>query len=374
MKIGIDARLAGLKNRGLGRYLDNLLINLEIIDKKNQYCIFLDKSNFDNYQFKNSNFNKIKTSFRWYSVSEQIKMPLLIKKHKIDLMHFPHFNVPLLTKKNFIITLHDLTLIHFPDRRASTLPVFIYKIKYYFYKKLQKNIIKKAKKIVTPSNFVKNDLINYYKLDTQIIKVIYEGCKSENTNFEKQILEKFKISKPYILYVGSAYPHKNLERLIKAYEKINKNNEYQLVIVSKFDYFINRLRNWVNKNSKNKNEIIFTDFLNDHELNSLFQKATVFALPSLSEGFGLPGLEAQINNLAITSSNQTCLKEILGKGALYFDPFDIDDIANKIHTLLINKSIRERLIKFGHENVKKYSWEKMAEETLSVYNNFDLNK
>jgi glycosyltransferase involved in cell wall biosynthesis len=175
-----------------------------------------------------------------------------------------------------------------------------------------------------------------------------------------------------LLYVGSAYPHKNLERLVKAFEIINKKNKYQLVIGGKFDYFMNRLKSWVNKNFTQENNIIFTGFLNDRELNSLLQKALIFTFPSLSEGFGLPALEAQINNLAIASSDQTCLKEILGKGALYFNPFDLEDMSSKIKMLLDSKSFRIKLIKLGQENVKKYSWIKMAEDTLSIYNDFDL--
>lgn len=376
MKIGIDARLAGLENRGIGRYLENLIKNLEKFDTNDQFYIFLSQKNYFRYQFKKENFKKVLTKFRWYSFSEQIFFPLLIKKYKIDLMHFPHFNVPLLINKKYIVTLHDLTLIHFPNRRASTLPVVIYKIKYKLFKFIQKRILRKAKKIITPSFYVKNDLINYYKLDQNKIKVIYEGCKINNyDNFDfQEILKKFSIKKPFILYIGAAYPHKNLERLVRVFKIVNKDKKYQLVIGGRIDYFMKRLKNRVARVGENKDDIIFTNFLRDKELITLYQQAQIFVFPSLSEGFGLPGLEAQVYKLPVAASNQSCLKEILGKGALYFNPLDNKEMIYVINKVLNDKLLRKKMIKSGQANTEKFSWLNMIQETMSIYHSFDLEK
>lgn len=373
MKIGIDARLYGLKNRGIGRYLENLIKNLEKIDQKNQYFIFLYKNNFSEYQPLNNNFKKVLINIRWYSLSEQIILPYLIKKYKIDLMHYPNFNAAIFGTKKYLVTIHDLTLLYYPDRRASTLSPFLYKIKYFLFKKLQKQVLKKTSYVITPSHYVKKDLLKNYLLNSEKIKVINEGVNQFKSSQNSIILKKYNITKPFLLYVGAAYPHKNLERMIKAFTKLNQNKQYQLIIVGLMDYFMKRLKNWVKNNNFSSEDIIFTDFLSDQELTALYQSAKIFVLPSLSEGFGLPGLEAQINYLPIASSNQTCLKEILGKGALYFNPFDVEDITEKIKELINNMTLQIKIKKIGENNVKKYNWLKTAQETLSLYQSCILN-
>lgn len=374
MKIAIDARLYGLKNRGIGRYLVNLIANLEKIDNKNFYYIFLNKDNFDEYIPHNDKFKKILINIKWYGFAEQVVLPIILKKYKFDLIHFAHFNVPFFLKNKIIITVHDLTLIYYPDRRASTLPPFFYQIKYKVFKWLFKRNLLKAKMIIAPSNYVKNDLLKYYNLADNKVRVIYEGINQQNIKVNNELLVKYKINKPYIFYIGSAYPHKNLERLIKAFNQINIEKKYQLVIAGKNDYFMEKLKNWVTNSFNERDDIVFTGFINDSELPTLFKLAALFIFPSLSEGFGLPAIEAQYFGCPVVASNQTCLKEVLGKGAIYFNPFDHNDIINKILLLLNHQSLNHKLIKNGLNNQKKYSWEKMAEETLNIYNNFDENK
>lgn len=148
--------------------------------------------------------------------------------------------------------------------------------------------------------------------------------------------------KPYILYIGNDYPHKNLERLKLAFEKIKKDGlDCELILV--------------------------TNFVSEQKLENLYGNASLFVFPSLYEGFGLPPLEAMKRGVPIVSSNATCLPEILGDAALYFNPLDIDDIAEKIKKVLADNNLREQLIQKGFAQVKKYSWKKMAEETLKLY-------
>lgn len=151
-----------------------------------------------------------------------------------------------------------------------------------------------------------------------------------------------ELHKPYILYVGNDYYHKNLARLKLAFKKIIEGGlDYELVLI--------------------------TEFVSDEELDSLYKNACLFVFPSLSEGFGLPPLEAMARGLPVTSSYSTCLPEILGDAAIYFNPLDINDIANQIKKALLDKDLRKKLIQKGFEQIKKYSWEKMAKETLKIY-------
>lgn len=145
--------------------------------------------------------------------------------------------------------------------------------------------------------------------------------------------------KPYILYVGNDYPHKNLKRLISAFKKLNL--DYQLVLI--------------------------TDFVNDRELDKLYKNASLYVCPSLHEGFGLPPLEAMKRGVPVVSSNATCLPEILGIGAIYFNPLSVDDMTDEIKRVLLDEDLRKRLIEKGFKQIRKYSWQKMAEETLNIY-------
>jgi len=366
MRIGIDARLAGIENRGLGRYIENLLLNINELDSDNEYFIFLNKNNFQRYTL-NSNFKKIRINYRWYSLAEQIIFPFKLKKYKLDIIHYPHFNVPIFSNLKFVLTIHDLTLIHHPNRQASKMPYIIYKIKHLAYKILQRISLNKAQIIITPTRFVKDDIIEHYKINKDKINVTYEGIPSASNQTNGN---KYRRLKPFLLYVGAAYPHKNLEKLIRAFnELINEDDRnLRLLLVGKTDYFMNRLKEWSTSNGFDKN-LVFTGQLSDNDLCNIYQSAEALVFPSLSEGFGLPGLEAQKNSLPVAASKITCLKEVLGKGAVYFNPFSIEDIKSKINSLLNDSPLRNKLIKYGLENIKRFSWRIMAEQTINIYNN-----
>lgn len=170
-------------------------------------------------------------------------------------------------------------------------------------------------------------------------------------------------SKPYLLYVGNAYPHKNLERLILAFQILAKNESVNLVLVGELDYFYKKLQNQF----AYLPGLFFTDFVSDQKLKKLYQKAALYVFPSLGEGFGLPPLEAMAHGLPVVSSRATCLPEILGQAAVYFNPENVEEIAAKIGLVFKNKKLQEKLIQQGRQRIKKYSWLKMARETLETY-------
>jgi len=356
IRIGIDARFYGPKQKGLGRYVQKLIENLEKNDLNNEYIIFLRKENWDKYKPTNSNFKKVLADYRWYTLSEQIFMPFKIKQEKVDLMHFPHFNVPIFYRMPFVITIHDLILKRFPTRRASTLGPIRYWLKKLAYELVISSAIKRASKIIAVSNFTKKDILKYFRVKSEKIKVIYEGVPCVELNVYKTS------NTSYLLYVGNAYPHKNLERLILAFNKLSKQkNDLRLVLVGELDYFYKRLQKMSSSN------VIFMDFVSDKELSSLYQNACLYVFPSLCEGFGLPPLEAMAYNLPVVSSNSSCLPEILGDAAVYFNAEDIDDMVNKIKLVLNNEELQKELISKGREQIGRYSWGKMSQEILDVY-------
>jgi len=299
-------------------------------------------------------------------LNEQIKMPDIIKKEEIDLMHFPHWNVPFFYNKPFIVTIHDLLLLHYPTKDASTLGPVSYWFKNLAFKKILHHAVNKARKIIAPSEFTKRDICKTLNIPLEKIIVTYLAPMDSPVSAGTSV-QKYNIAKPYALYVGVAYPHKNLEKLIRAWKIFEEKygNNYQLVLVGKENFFYNRLINSTNyKKCKN---ILYTGYLNDAELAQIYSKASLYVFPSLYEGFGMPPLEAMQNGVPVMSSNSTCLPEILGNGADYFDPNDEIIMADSIHKGFTDQNLRSSLISNSKSVLSRYSWEKTARETLAIY-------
>src|SRR3989344_1313938 len=245
MRIGIDARFYGPLGKGLGRYTQKLIQYLEEIDSVNQYFIFLRRKNFDAYEPQNRNFTKVLADFQWYSFAEQVRFPFLLKKYNLNLMHFPHFNVPLLYSKPFVVTIHDLILVHFPTVKATKLNPFFYWAKFLAYRIVIHSAVKRAQKIFAVSRFTRNDIITHYALSKEKIIVTYEAGDLAGHSIirDATTLTHYGIIEPYLLYVGNAYPHKNLETLLATfYEMQKKFSELQLVLVGRDDFFYGRLK------------------------------------------------------------------------------------------------------------------------------------
>jgi len=369
MKIAIDARMYGLEHAGIGRYLVNLIGKIEEISKENEFIILLRKKYFHDLRFNNKRFKKILADYPHYSFQEQILLPLQLIKLKPDLVHFPHFNVPLLWWGKYVVTIHDLIKHESRGMATTTRAPLVYWLKQWSYLLIVKSAVKRAIKIITPSKFWQEELVKRYNLPKNKIIVTYEGVdekilQSKTSLDPKNVLAKYKIKIPFVVYTGSLYPHKNVERLVMAIKKINQ--DLKLVIVCARNIFYGRFLEKIKKLQAEK-FVNLVGFVPDKDLPAIYKEAEVFVFPSFWEGFGLPGLEAMALGLPVVSSNASCLPEVYGEAALYFNPLDIDDMTQKIKTVLTDKSIRERLIKNGFNQVKKYSWEKMARETLLVY-------
>ena len=386
IRIGIDARMYGPQNAGIGRYIKNLIEELsKIAPHKPQirFVLFLRKQDIAPLRKKyNRLFQYIEADIPHYSLAEQLILPFILYRSKCDLIHFPHFNIPLGYRRPFVATIHDLTKHFSRGKETTTRNTTLYYIKYLGYKIIFGNIIKRAKLIFVDSDYVKRDLIKHYQVKHEKIIVAYLGVDRElkakghlpksklvsNRKVTNQdILARYQISKPYLLYVGNIYPHKNIERLIGAIGTAKKTViNLSLVIVCARNVFRKRLQQKIRRLNAGK-YIYLIDFVNDKDLAILYQQAMAFIFPSLSEGFGLPGLEAMACGCPVISSTATCLPEIYGDAALYFNPLKIDDIAQAIINLNKNAELRKSLIKKGYQQVKKYSWQKMAKKIIEGY-------
>ena len=380
MKIGIDARFVGPSGTGLGKYAEKLIENLKKIDSKNQYFIFLRKANWD-YLKIGKNFKKILADVPWYSISEQVKLPKIFEKQSLDLLHVPHFNVPILYRGKFIITIHDLIHHQFSESSVTTKNPLIFKIKRFGYRFVINYAIKNSKKILVPSNFVKNELIKTFGVNPQKITVTYEAAEEEyfqSQDKDKPGLEKLQTGfggkprgQPFIIYVGNAYPHKNLEKLLEAFKFLTRNQKpetrnLKLALVCSRDVFWQRLQERIKEQGLG-DQVALTSYIPANELSAIFRQAKAYVFPSLSEGFGIPGLNAMAAGLPVICSNIPTLKEIYGNAALYSNRHSPEDMAAKIQEVITDQQLRTDLVEKGREQVKKYSWQKMAQETLEVY-------
>lgn len=374
-KIGIDARFYGSVGKGLGRYTQEIVDNIIKIDTENEYVIFLQKENFNDFSLESKKVKKVLAPVRWYSLAEQIMMPFYILRERLDLVHFPHFNVPIFCPTKFIVTIHDLILTKFPTPRATTWGPFVYKIKNLAYKFVIWLAAQRARKIIVVSEFTKNDVINLFKVKPGKVVVTYEGvanlAKNRDSLFsqkpdEEKIFSKYEIKNPFILYVGNAYPHKNLEGLIEVFSEIKKNRkELNLVLVGKEDYFYKKIKEYAKK--LNPSSIIFPGYVPDAELEIFFKKALAYVFPSFYEGFGLPPLEAMAKGCPVASSNRASMPEVLGEAAVYFDPENKNEMKNIISKIINDKNLRDNLILNGKEQVKKYNWWECAKKTKDIY-------
>jgi len=363
MRILIDARFLGT-GTGLSYYTENLIKNLAKLDDKNSYLIILENKYFDQFKPPAPNFKKIKINAPHYSLAEQTRLPSLIKKLKPDLVHFTNFNHPLLFRGLCVFTIQDLIL--------SVVPLKVNFFKKWMYKLTISSAVRKGKKIIVPSMNTKKDLQIILKVKSDKISIIYDGIvfPPPETSLKKVNLEKeLKIKKPYILYVGRFAPHKNLPRLLEAFHLLkNKYNiNHQLVLVgSKDKDYLSLKQKVVQLNLEDA--VVFTGFLKDEKLfERLYREASLLVLPSLYEGFGLSVLDAMSRGVPIACSEISSLPEIAGKTAQFFNPQDPIDIAEKIDAVLNDNILREKLIREGLKQYKKFPWEKTAQETLLVY-------
>lgn len=348
MKVAVDARM--LKMSGIGTYIQNLM-------KNDCYNIALGKK--EEIETVKNNMEIIDFNAPIYGIKEQLKFPYRkLKKQKIDVLHVPHYNVPIFYRGKMIVTIHDLTHLVLPEFLPN-------KFAYLYAKFMIWLAIKKANKVITVSQNTKNDILKMFKVNPDKIQVIYNGVGEEFEKKENQELEflceKFNIpkNKKIIMYVGNLKPHKNLERLLEAYSKIQDIDSTCLLLVGKAFSNYNVLEE-KEKNLKIDNRVIHTGIVSQEELVYLYNLADLFVFPSLYEGFGLPILEALACGTPVICSNTSSMPEVGGDVVTYIDPMNIEQITQSIQQELHNgKKINEKVADW----VKEFDWEKIAIKT-----------
>ena len=295
-----------------------------------------------------------------------------IFRDRPDALWVPLHNLPLLRRKDLktIVTIHDLAFKFFPE----------YFTKWDLFKLniLSDHAVKKADKIIAISNATKQDILKIYPgVDEKKIKVIYHGFDgglfgdeaNENVSSDQveKILKSYKLeAQKYLLYVGAIQPRKNLIVLIEAFEKIKKlQPKLKLVFAGEKAWLCGGIAKKI-ENSDFKEDIVITGKVPFAQMPTLYRSAAVFVFPSLYEGFGMPILEAFASNVPVVLANNSCLPEVGGRAALYFEGGDSADLKRKILSLLENPTLKNEMIAKGKKRLEDFSWEKCAEQTLEV--------
>ena len=360
-KIGIDARL--ISQTGIGTYTRNLLYFLDQLSQNDiVFYIYLLESEKETFKFKGKNFIIRTTRSKWHSINEQYAYLQEINQDHLDLVHFTYFAYPFFYKKPFIATIHDLTPLLLKTGRASTKNPLIYQLKFQAFKYILSKQLNESKAIITPSQSVKKQILDYYGENYKNkIYPIYEGVDmaiqdlNENSSLMKQFNTKFMI------YVGNFYPHKNVDRLIKAYSKIK--TDVKLILLGPVDYFSDSINQLINQMDLNKKVVLFSTNKKE-DLVFFYKNAISLVHPSLSEGFGLPIVDAMYFKLPIIASKIPVFQEIIGENYTSFDPTAENDITGKIQKYLDNKNYSK--IDYSLR-LQKLSFKKMAEETFLIY-------
>jgi alpha-1,3-rhamnosyl/mannosyltransferase len=361
MKIAFDLRRIG--NPGIGRYMKCLVEALTAQTPENEYLLILPPDGDDLVDAPGA--EKICSPVKYYSVREQIELPRILSRHKVDLLHSPHFLLPLLRPCPAVATIHDVIYLACPQdlpSRAGRL----------YYRAMMNACARIATRIITDSEHSRSEIVRYLHADPEKIDVI---CPGVDTSFQRvtdavqlaAVRSRFGIDREFILCVGIYKPRKNHAGLLRAFQRFLANGiQAQLVVagpIAEGEAVLRRLAMELGV----AEHIAFTGFVSDADLCALYSAARVCVAPSLYEGFGFTVLEAMACGAPVACSQATSLPEVAGKAALYFDPHDPGEMASQLVHVFSDDALRDSLIEQGRENLQRFNWAETARLTLAVY-------
>jgi glycosyltransferase involved in cell wall biosynthesis len=363
MIIGIDGNEANVEEQvGVSVYTLSLLRHFsEVADKETQFKIFL--------KHRPLSVLPKETAYFTYEVVagplfwSQFFLPVrLFSKKDIDVFFSPAHYAPRFCPVPLVVTIHDLSYFYYPE---EFLKKDLYKLKNW----TARSIVQ-AKQLIAVSKNTKKDILKHYQIPENKVTVIYNGFEKKIVKEDDSVLHEYNISKEkYILYVGTLQPRKNIRVLLDSFDQlIKKGEDFKLVIAGKKGWLYDEIYQQA-QNLDAKNRIIFTGYVPDEKLVSLYKNAFCYVLPSLYEGFGIPVLEAMSYSCPVIASYSSSLPEIGGDACEYFDPNDASNLTDRFMELIQGGQHRKDLIKKGKEQVKNFSWKTSASATLRVLQN-----
>lgn len=354
-RVGIDCRLAGRKHAGIGRYIEQLV--RELLKQKSalQYVLF-----FDNVEQAHEVLTGVENpsseivithTARHYSIAEQLRLPQHFRAHHLDLLHVPHFNIPLLYSGKTVVTIHDLLWHEYRGAHVTTLPAWKYWPKYLMYRQVVRAAVQKAQRIFVPTQTVAGQVKKYYPTQQEKIFVTSEGV--EERFFAPLPAPDFS-PKRQLVYLGSLYPHKNVRVVVDALANLPG---YTLLLVSARSIFQEQMMQYIKEKALTE-RVKFLGYLSDSEVITLLQESTALVQPSLSEGFGLTGLEAMAAGVPVIASEIAVFQEVCREHATYFQPNSPESFVTAVR--VVEQNNRFVVGKSSQSFAREYTWSSMA--------------
>jgi glycosyltransferase involved in cell wall biosynthesis len=366
MKIAIDARK--WRDYGIGTYVRNLVRRLAHLDRETTYFLFCDRADQATLRDLAENFVPVVDSSGGYSVREHLTIPHKLRKLGADLLHSPHYVLPLFVRPRTVVTIHDCIHLLFPEYLPNRMALRYARL-------MMGSAIRRSALVFTVSEASRRDILSFYpEADPDRVKVVPNAIDAailEDPGEEEteRVKERYQIRGRFVLYAGNVKPHKNLDRLIAAFGLLKQrpgHEDLKLLIIGDEVNRYGSLRRNVEAAGV-RQDVRFFGFVPDSTLAALYRLASVFAFPSLYEGFGLPPLEAMACGTPVVTSRLSSLPEVVGDAALLVDPYSVEDIASGLELVLSDETLRADLVARGRERVTHFSWERSVRAIHSGY-------
>jgi hypothetical protein len=370
MKIGIDARefVAG-QMTGIGRYLWHFLQHATTSKDPHEYVLFCNQKTHIPHDLPK--LKKVIITENIRQVWDQVLLPLNIAREKIDVFLTPYFKAPLFLPSKMVLIINDLIPLFFPEEHSP--------LGRLYFRFMSATAARRATRIMTISGHSRGDIVKFLRLPADKIMVIHLGVEERFRSSDirkEEIRRKYSLPQEFILYVGNLSPHKNVRSLIKSYASLpfSLRENYKLVMgASRSGKYFSDIDEVIREMELTQ-DVLFTGFIEPEDLPSVYYMSSVFAFPSFYEGFGLPPLEAMACGCPVVSSNASCMPEILGDAALFFNPYHVEEISQAIRHMLEDENLRNRFRQKGLERAKLFTIEKMTSRMLDVLETAEAGK
>jgi glycosyltransferase involved in cell wall biosynthesis len=364
VRIGIDARK--LHDFGIGTYIRNLLRQLARLDHQTEFVLLCRPDDVPSRASHGEKLRPVAETSRNYSILEQIRIPLALKREGVTLFHAPHYVLPPLVPCRSVVTIHDCIHLMFPQYLPNRLALGYARASIFA-------AARRATRVLTVSESSKRDILRFVDIKPDKIDVIYNAYDLQFTVEPREedvsrVRERFQLQDEFVLYAGNVKPHKNLERLIEAFHLVRRRglDHLKLVLIGDEISRYAALRRAVHRHQLHK-YVRFLGYLPEETLAVMYRLAGVFVFPSLYEGFGLPPLEAMASGTPVVTSNVSSLPEVAGDAAVLVDPYDPNAIANGIYQVLTDSEFRRDLRARGTARARQFSWEQSVRRVREIY-------
>jgi glycosyltransferase involved in cell wall biosynthesis len=371
LHIVIDARR--IRDFGIGTYIRSLVHALSEIDSADHYTLISAPGEVRTLGGLPENFRTAVYHREDHNYFDHLAFPAFLHGLSPDLVHIPLNRVPLLMPRPYVVTIHDMTSLLFEERKHSEFRMQLRRFRY-------RRGLQRAQCVIAVSDATRRDVEGMMDVPPERIRLVYNAPDpgfleppGKDPEVENRIMDRYQINYPYLLYAGNIRKHKNVPRLIEAFAVVRDQlaahpvyKDLHLVIIGDTISQYPVVRHTVIK-SRVEQLVRFLGFVPFEALRCFYQRAAAFVFPSRHEGFGLPPLEAMACGAPVVTSNVSSLPEVVGDAAILVNPENVFDIARGIRDVLLDDNVRAEMVRRGHEQARRFSWERTAHQVLDIY-------